>query len=119
MAPKPVRPPKAKLLQSSIQKEHAQLDGPYEGVKAGRWFTHDIAHVRSHMHSAGIIPKPMLGHRGCETRRLIAKCEGGDCIVSKVEKESMSAIRSFLEHFKMTYAGQSLPATTQIAYSSY
>ena len=66
------------------------------------------------MHSAGIIPQLVLDHKGCETRRLIAKCEGGDCIVSHVEKASMSAICSFLEHFKMTYAGQSLPAATQL-----
>ena len=66
------------------------------------------------MHSAGVIPKLVLDHKGCETRRLVAKCQGGDCVVSQVDKDSMEAIRTFLEHFKVTYAGQSLPAATQI-----
>ena len=56
MEPKPVRPPKTKLLQSSVQKAHVVLDGPYEGLKASNWFTHDISHVRSQMHLARVIP---------------------------------------------------------------
>ena len=114
MEPKPVRPPKTKLLQSSVQKAHVVLDGPYESLKPGNWYTHDISGVRTQMHSAGVIPKLVLDHKGCENRRLVAKCEGGDCVVSQVDKDSMEAIRTFLEHFHVTYAGQSLPAATQI-----
>ena len=34
--------------------------------------------------------------------------------MSHVQEESMEAIRLFLWHFKVMYAGQSLPAATQI-----
>ena len=90
-----------------------QFDGLYEGVAPGHGYTHTIGYDRAMMHAAGIIPKVVFDQKASEIRRIVAKCDGGDCIVSQVDPESMEAIKQLLGTFKIAYAGQSLPAAAQ------
>ena len=113
MKAKPVRPPKAKLLPSSIRKAPVIMDGQYEGVKPGRWYSHGLTGDRFMLHSAGIIPRKTLDHKGVELRRLTVKTADGDCVISHVDKDNMTATQRFLEHFGLTYTGQGIPAETQ------
>ena len=65
------------------------------------------------MHSAGVVPRISLDPKGTEIRRLNVPLNDGECAVTQVDGESMDAIKIFLDHFKITYTGQSLPAAVQ------
>ena len=95
MEPKPVRPPKAKMLQSSVAKDPVAFNCEYAGIRQGRWYCHDLNWERSIMHSAGIIPRLVLDHKGADIRRLVVKGPHGDCVVSHVDDESMGPVKRF------------------------
>ena len=63
--------------------------------------------------SSGVSPRIVLDHKGVDIRRLVIKCPQGDCSITAVDYESMSAVKAFLDHFKIPYAGQSMPAAVQ------
>ena len=99
MDPKPVRPPKTRLLRGSMQKAAKPLDGKYDGIKPGHWYSPCMDSVRMMMFKAGAIPIIYLDHKGMDIQRLVARSDEGDGVVSYVEDDSMEAIEMFLKHF--------------------
>ncbi|MDA8584279.1 hypothetical protein N9L68_08580 [bacterium] len=113
MEPKPLRPPRPNILHCSVTKPPVTFDGLFEGIRQGKWYSHSIDYERRNLLSSGISPRVFLDHKGVEIRRLAIKCPQGDCTITAVDYENMTAIKAFMDHIKITYVGQSMPAAIQ------
>ena len=113
MEPRPVRAPKPLLLRANVHNATKTLDGPYERIRPGHWYSGNLTYVRETMHSAGVVPRISPDPKGTEIHRLTVALNDGECVVTQVDCDSMDAINNLLEHFKITYTGQSLPAAVQ------
>ena len=101
------------MLHCSVTKPLVTFEGLFEGIRFGKWYSHSIDYERRMLLLSGISLRVVLDHKGVEIRRLAIKCPEGDCTITAVDYESMTATKAFLDHFNIPYTGQNMPAAAQ------